>query len=439
MTHNKSSENWFTPMNNQYTSWLLAALMIQFLAAVLCAYTVVTLTVCVMLPLVISYDMALHLIRPYPNNERSTAFIYPRLEIQLGPRPHAFLYWICNFVSFAVQSYVIFEAGKGVAHEAGAATYICCFLSCLMIVWESSRARAPGHGAGALVDDIAQFSKTDREATPRERASILSTVRFNWALDFMVFGKSHILTEKDYPPLVRDARTFVAHQELETLWYEESSKENPSLPRALMRLVRKEMILSGVCAFIARILLKISMPVLLYYFIRFLETRIADPTLPILPGFLMAGAFALSQMAEVTAWNFGNFIVRDAAVKIQSSLINNMHRSIFSKTKANGEGRASGDIINIISSDVERVDAFIEGGLSGFHDFWLVPGVLAVYLVMLYQLLGFFAFIPIAMFITMMIISKLWGRVISRIQSRMITRYGDVTHNWECRVAIYTP
>ncbi|PQE04057.1 metal resistance YCF1 protein [Rutstroemia sp. NJR-2017a BVV2] len=286
------------------------------------------------------------------------------------------------------------------------------------MIWEASRARAPGHGAGGLVDDIVKFSEMESEATPREKASIFSILRFNWVWEFLVYGKSHTLMQKDYPQLVRDARTYVVHQEFETLWYEESSTENPSLSWTLLRLVRKELILSGILSFCARILLKISMPVLLYYFIRFLEDRIADPTLPILPGFLLAGAFALSQMAEVTAWNFGNFIVRDAAIKVQSSLINSIHRSIFNKTRASGEARSSGDVINLISSDIERVDAFIEGGTSGFHEFWLVPGVLAIYLVMLYQLLGLFAFIPIVMFVAMMVLSKLWGRVVSKIQSK---------------------
>jgi hypothetical protein len=341
-----------------------------------------------------------------------------RFEIQLGPRLHTLFYWICNFVSFAVQSYVIFEAGNHAAHDIAAATYICFFLSCAMMIWESARPRAPGYAAGGPVDDIVQFSKMESEATPREKASIFSLIRFNWVWEFLVYGKSHILMQENYPPLVRDARTYVVHQEFETLWYEESSKEHPSLSWTLLRLVRKELILSGMLSFCARILLKISMPVLLYYFIRFLEDRMADPTLPMLPGFLLAGAFALSQMAEVTAWNFGNFIVRDAAIKIQSALVNSIHRSIFSKTKASGEVRSSGDVINLISSDIERVDNFLEGGMSGFHEFWLVPGVLAVYLVMLYQLLGFFAFIPIVLFVSMMVISKLWGRVVSRIQTR---------------------
>ncbi|CAG8704303.1 27994_t:CDS:2, partial [Dentiscutata erythropus] len=247
---------------------------------------------------------------------------------------------------------------------------------------------------------------------PEASANLFSVITFWWANSLMSLGYKRPLEKEDLYVL-NDARTSkILTDKFDVEWKKETQKvgKNPSLVKALYRVVGAKFFLAGVCRIVSDTI-QVFSPLILKLLLNFVTEAYTSnfdsgPQPPVYVGYLLAVAMFLMQMSVTVLQNLYFYFSMETGVLTRSILITAIYRKAL---VISGKARSlftNGKITNLMSTDTTRID-FVCGY---FHIIWAAPIQICIALGLLIVNIGPSA---LAGFALLVLVGPMQGKVMS--------------------------
>ncbi|CAN1124756.1 ABC transporter C family member 9 [Linum perenne] len=188
--------------------------------------------------------------------------------------------------------------------------------------------------------------------SPYGNATILQLVTFSWMNPLFSVGINKVLDQDDIPDVdTHDSASFLSSHFTNCLL----NTATTSFYQAIFMLVRRKAAINALFAVISACASYVG-PYLINDFVDFLSHR-KDRSLRI--GYLIALAFLCAKMVETITqrqWIFG---ARQLGLRLRSALTSHIYSKGLVLSARSRQGHTSGEIINYMSVDVNRVTDFI--------------------------------------------------------------------------------
>ncbi|KAJ2933863.1 hypothetical protein H1R20_g3220, partial [Candolleomyces eurysporus] len=254
------------------------------------------------------------------------------------------------------------------------------------------------------------------EESPILTANIFSIWSFGWMTSLMRKGTKQFITEKDLPPLLEQDRSANLGRELK------SALEKHTLWKALF------VAYGGPYAFAA--LLKVLQdclaflqPQLLRWFLsyisRYQEARFApedDPSRPPkFEGFAIAVIMCVASVVQTVCLNQYFQRTYETGMRVRAGLVTTIYNKAL--VLSNDErSQSSGDIVNLMSVDATRLQDLCTYGLISLSG----PLQITLAFISLYSLLGWSAFVGVAIMIFSIPLNTFIARILKRMQEQQM-------------------
>ncbi|WOH01816.1 hypothetical protein DCAR_0521201 [Daucus carota subsp. sativus] len=266
---------------------------------------------------------------------------------------------ITNFALTPALAFLSFVAARG---DTGIQVYRNCDLEEPLLVEEEE--------AGCL------------KVTPYSEAGIFSLATLSWLNPVLSLGAKRPLELKDIPLLAPKDRTKTNYKGLNSNW-EKLKAENPtgqpSLAWAILKTFWKEAACNAIFAGLNTLVSYVG-PYLVSYFVDYLGGIETFPH----EGYILAGIFFAAKLVETVTtrqWYIGVDIL---GMHVRSALTAMVYRKGLRLSSAAKQGHSSGEIVNYMAVDVQRV-----GDYSWYlHDIWMLPMQIILALAILYKNVG---------------------------------------------------
>uniref|UniRef100_A0A8C5XQM1 ATP-binding cassette sub-family C member 6 n=1 Tax=Microcebus murinus TaxID=30608 RepID=A0A8C5XQM1_MICMU len=180
--------------------------------------------------------------------------------------------------------------------------------------------------------------------------------------------------------------------ETETLLPQERSPRGPLL-RAIWQVFHSTFLL-GTLSLVISDVFRFAVPKLLSLFLEF----IGDPEPPAWKGYLLAVLMFVSACLQTLLEQQHMYLLKVLQMRLRTALTGLLYRKVLALSSGSRKARAVGDVVNLVSVDVQRVtDSVVY--LNGL---WLPVVWIVVCFVYLWQLLGPAALTAIAVFLSLL-------------------------------------
>lgn len=299
-----------------------------------------------------------------------------------------------------------------VLQSIGIALYFAVF--CCECVGPESK---PGQGYIRLPDeDVDSIDYSGREV-PVEKANIFSRLTFDWMSPMMAAGYRKALSEEDLWALRRDDQADRLGEKFGHYWGLQREKarkagngKKPSLWIALAQSF-------GVPFFVAAIfksfqdLLAFVQPQLLKRLLLFVETYNGPDPEPAYHGYTIA--VLMFVCAIVQSFALHQYFARcfETGMRVRGGLIHAIYKKSLVLSNTERSGRATGDVVNLQSTDATRMaDCTTYGQLVFSGSLQLILAFVS-----LYSLLGWYGLVGVGI----MVLSIPANAFVSNLQSKM--------------------
>ncbi|KAJ4976686.1 hypothetical protein NE237_001792 [Protea cynaroides] len=221
--------------------------------------------------------------------------------------------------------------------------------------------------------------------TPYSTANFLSILTFSWLAPLLAVGTKKTLDLEDVPQLATNDTVQgifpVFRSKLESNGGSASRDQITTLKlvKALIFLARGEIALSGVLALLCTLASYVG-PYLIDNFVQYLNS----PQQPKSKGYMLVSMFFVAKIVECLSQRHWIFKLQQVGIRARAGLVAMIYRKGLEISNKSRQDHTSGEIINFISVDADRIGDF--GWYM--HDLWLVPVQVALALVILYKSLG---------------------------------------------------
>ncbi|KAJ8042431.1 Multidrug resistance-associated protein 4 [Holothuria leucospilota] len=209
---------------------------------------------------------------------------------------------------------------------------------------------------------------------------------FCWLLPLLRYGFRNTLEMENMYPVVSEDSAEVLVKQLERSWEKEledwklTGKE-PSLLRALLRILRVHLILTGIPLFFLYCVFHVLGAVFLASFIQFFDDDGLSEDSDI---FVFAAAITVNRLLIATFLQPTFFWNNRIALRSRVALSGLMFKKILRLSQEALRESSTGQIINMLSTDVHSLDmAFML-----LHFIWVVPVMLLICSIILWYILG---------------------------------------------------
>ncbi|KAL5975295.1 hypothetical protein ACLOJK_031974 [Asimina triloba] len=256
--------------------------------------------------------------------------------------------------------------------------------------------------------------------TPYANASLFSILTFSWMSPLLKVGSKKTLDLDDVPQLAEKDSVYgvfsvfsskleedAASTSTDTASSSTSSNRVGSLKlaKALVFSVWKEVLLTAFYALLYTLASYVG-PYLIDAFVQYISGRRAFAN----EGYLLVSAFFVAKLVECFSQRYWFFTLQQAGIRLRAALVAMIYRKGLTLSNHSRQTHTSGEIINFMSVDAERI-----GDFSWYvHDLWMVPVQVALALVILYVNLGLAS---IAAFIATLIV-MLMNLPLGRLQEK---------------------
>ncbi|KAL0410807.1 UNVERIFIED_CONTAM: ABC transporter C family member 9 [Sesamum latifolium] len=287
---------------------------------------------------------------------------------------------------------------------------------CLLVV--SIRGKT---GMGfSISDDITEpllNGKNEKHAegkrdSPYGRATLIQLVTFSWLNPLFEFGFRKPLDQDEVPDVdIKDSASFLSHEFDQCLEHvkETDGTATPSIYKAIYIFARKKAAINALFAVTSAGTSYVG-PYLINYFVDYLnEKRFRS----LGSGYLLALGFLGAKLVETIAqrqWIFG---ARQLGLRLRAALISQIYKKGLILSSQSRQSRTSGEIINYMSVDVQRITDFI----WYLNTIWMLPVQISLAIYILHMNLGMGALVALAATLTVMA-----GNIpLTRVQKRYQT------------------
>jgi ATP-binding cassette subfamily C (CFTR/MRP) protein 1 len=270
-------------------------------------------------------------------------------------------WWVCNFLLYLYRI-AIDGRQKLVQHqrlrtEDWVDFFIFVASTCLMGIAIKGKTGNIHHGHDDSVDPLLD-TKTDE----RKRqclygtATFLQLITFSWLNPLFSVGYKKTLNQDEVPDVyVKDSAEFLSHAFDESLKFVKEKYENPTIYKAMYVFIRRKAAINALFAIITAATSYIG-PYLINDLVDFLSNK---KNRSLTSGYFLALAFLGAKMVETVAqrqWIFG---ARQLGLRLRAALISHIYKKGLVLSSKSCQTRTSGEIINYMSVDVQRITDFI--------------------------------------------------------------------------------
>lgn len=228
----------------------------------------------------------------------------------------------------------------------------------------------------------AEEDDDDEVVTPFSNAGFLSHVSFSWMGSLIALGNQKIIDSEDVPQVDgsdRAEKLFCTFRS--KLDWDDGQRRITTfkLIKALFFSARRDILLSTLFAFLYTISCYVA-PYLMESFVQYLngDRHYSNE------GFVLVTTFFAAKLVECQARRNWYFRLQKAGIGMRSVLVSMIYEKGLTLPCHSNQGHTSGEIINLMTVDAERISAF-----SWYmHDPWILVLQINLALLILYRSLG---------------------------------------------------
>lgn len=228
-------------------------------------------------------------------------------------------------------------------------------------------------------------SKGPETVTLYSSASIFSKFTFSWMGPLIAFGNKKTLDPEDVPQLDFDDSLVGAFPKFKNKLQIQLGS-GPSngmttfrLVKALLSYAWKEILITGLCALIHTVASYVG-PYLIDTFVQYLSGWRAFKS----EGYFLVSAFLIGKLVECISQRQWLFRLQQLGIRARAVIVGMIYEKGLTLSCHSKQGHTSGEIINFMSVDAERIGDFV----WYMHDPWMVLVQVTLALIILYKNLG---------------------------------------------------
>ncbi|CAE6457349.1 unnamed protein product [Rhizoctonia solani] len=256
-------------------------------------------------------------------------------------------------------------------------------------------------------------AEAEERELPYERANVYSRLTFGWMTPLMKLGYSRFISEKDMSALSPSDTARSLSGELQKHWSRQLDSKNPSLWGALARAYGGQYANAAFIK-IARDFLSFAEPQLLRFLLAFIARYQAGKTQNAFVGWAIAVAMFVLSVVQTAMLHQYFQICFITGMRVRAGLVTAIYNKAL--TQAPDSQGARGDVVNLMSVDATRLQDLCTYGLIA------ISGPLQIILAFasLYNLLGWPAFVGVAIMIISLPLNTFIARVLKKMQGEQM-------------------
>ncbi|XP_022716768.1 LOW QUALITY PROTEIN: ABC transporter C family member 3-like [Durio zibethinus] len=251
--------------------------------------------------------------------------------------------------------------------------------------------------------------------TPYSNAGIFSILTFSWMGPLIAVGNKKTLDLEDVPRL--DSHDSVVEafpkfrNNLEADDSEGSGVTTLKLVKALFFSAWKDVLWTALFAFLNTVASYVG-PYLIDTFVQYLNGQREFKN----EGYLLATAFFVAKLVECVSQRRWFFKLQQVGLRLRAVLVAMIYNKSLTLSCRSKQSHTSGEIINFMTVDAERVD-----DLSWYmHEPWLVVLQVALALFILYKTLGLASIVAFVATVLVMLANIPLGRMLEKFQDKLM-------------------
>ncbi|XAR56775.1 Xenobiotic-transporting ATPase [Bertholletia excelsa] len=252
-------------------------------------------------------------------------------------------------------------------------------------------------------------------AAPSSNASFFSILTFSWVGSLIGMGYRKTLDKEDVPQLAGVDSVTGAFPIFRTKLESESGSGSRittiTLVKALIFTAWKEILVTAIFALVYTLASYVG-PYLIDTFVQYLNGRREFNN----EGYALVSAFLIAKLVECLVQRHWFFMLQRAGLRTKGVLISMVYNKGLTISCQSKQGHTSGEIINFMSVDAERVEDFA----WYMHDPWMVILQVVLALVILYKNLGLASIAALVATVLVMLANVPLGRWEEKFQDKLM-------------------
>lgn len=207
--------------------------------------------------------------------------------------------------------------------------------------------------------------------SPETKANVFSKLVFGWILPFFKYGYSNDLEEKDLYNTTKKDLSEELGDELEKNWEIEQknakqSKKQPKLINAIYKTFAKSYSVYGIILFLQAVVLRLTQPLVLAEYINYFD-RVSKYSYA--EGWAWAMGVILMALLNVFIMHQAGLGTQRVGMRCRVACCSLIYRKVLKLNKSSLEQTAAGQVVNLLSNDVQRFDF----ASMFLHYIWIMP------------------------------------------------------------------
>ncbi|KAF9625861.1 hypothetical protein IFM89_027638 [Coptis chinensis] len=266
-----------------------------------------------------------------------------------------------------------------------------------------------------LVSNTAEKHAEIKRNCPYGNATLFQLLTFSWLNPLFAVGITKSLDQNEVPDVdIKDSAAYLSRSFDDYLncVREKDGNANPSIYKAIFLFIRKKAAINALFAVTSAAASYVG-PYLIDDLVKFLSGK---KNQSIESGYLLALAFLSAKMVEVIAqrqWIFG---ARQLGLRMRAALISHIYRKGLHLSSQSRQSHTSGEIINYMSVDVQRISDFI----WYMNTMWMLPVQISLAIFILSKNLGLGALAGLAATLLVMACNIPITRIQKTFQSKIM-------------------
>ncbi|KAL5208407.1 hypothetical protein ABZP36_032842 [Zizania latifolia] len=260
-------------------------------------------------------------------------------------------------------------------------------------------------------------SEATRSRSVFTDAGLFSIITFSWMGPLLDLGRSKTLDLDDVPTLSDNDSVGGILPNFEGKIFSVSATGRSTelttskLIKSLVLTTWKLILVTAVCALIRTVSSYVG-PYLIEDFVDYINGSPRSPK----KGYILVLIFGVAQFIEGLSSRHLLFRSQQFGVRVRSALVSVIYKRGLSLSSQSRQSSSSGEIINAVSIDAERVADFN----WSMHELWLFPVQIILALLILYSTLGLAAFAALAATVLTMLANIPLGRIEQNYQEKIM-------------------
>ncbi|ORX35410.1 putative metal resistance protein ycf1 [Kockovaella imperatae] len=257
--------------------------------------------------------------------------------------------------------------------------------------------------------------------SPVLTANFYEKLTFSWLTPMLSLGTKKFLGEEDMWSLPPSDSAEALSERLSTAWEKQleyvkkGSKSKPSLKIAILRAYGGPYITAGILK-LAYDSLSFVQPQLLRLLLRFVTSYGTDSPMPPIAGYAVTILmFVTSNIATATLHQYFDRCFA-TTMRVKGGLVTLIYKKSLRLSNGEKAGRTTGDIVNLQSVDAVRIADLAQYGQIG----WSGPFQIVLAFISLYNLVGWQAFMGVAIMVVSLPINTFLAKVNKKNQNKMM-------------------